>query len=153
MSKRGMTDLLLMMMAAGGVAALDVRDHRQAHEAIRRLRDRLDQVGLTALAEFGIGVDWTPDPEVGLRVPGVTVALWDAAKSGALTVDETATPVAFVLSSAAALRSRRQLSKTPPEIARAIYEAGATWANASTSRKSDASSRVSSGRVRLSSRA
>lgn len=142
MSKRGISHLLTTMMAVGGVSCIDARDHRLAHDAIRRLRDSAD--GLEALSTFNVRLDWTPDPEVGLRVPGVTPALWAAVSAGRLTVTEGDHAATFDLTPKESTNARRQLSRLPAGIANAIYQTGTAWAAASTSRKSDARADTSS---------
>lgn len=151
MSEKGISNLLTTMMAVGGVDRLDVRDHRLAHSAMRRLRETAD--GRKVLSAFGISEDWTPDPEVGLRVPGLTTALWDAVRDGTLTVAEEHTSADFVLAAKKTASARRRLSRLPVGLANAIYRTGTAWAAASTDLKKPASATSSSVATRRAKRA
>ena len=142
MSKRGISNLLTTMMAVGVVERLDARDHRLAHAALRRLGQTVS--GAEVLATFEVSRTWRPDPEVGLRVPGVTGALWDAVTSGALQVVEDGPRAGFVLAPSREAEARRLLSRLPAEQASEIYRVATDWAAASTSRKTGASTLTAS---------
>lgn len=151
MSKRGMSDLLTTMMAAGGVTRLDARDHRLAHDALRRLGETAD--GVSALNTFGVSRSWQPDAEVGSRVPGVTASLWDAVRDGRLQVHESDAGADFVLADNETASARRRLSRLPAGQATAIYLTGTDWASRSTARKNSARAATSSSSTRQVSRA
>lgn len=94
MSVIGMSHLLATMLAAGGPSRLDVRDHRRLHEALAALASehRDDLVGY-ALPPL----DTVPDPEVGVRVRGVTRGLWDLCAAGVLVSSETCGHAEYVV--------------------------------------------------------
>lgn len=85
MSVIGMSRLLATMLAAGGPSRLDVHDHRRLHETLAMLaseyRDDLADYSLPSL-------ETSPDPEVGVRVRGVTRGLWDLCAAGVLVSSE-----------------------------------------------------------------
>lgn len=141
MSERGISNLLTTIMAAGGVRRLDARDHRQAHAALRRLLESED--GRAVLSAFDVNMDWRPDPEVGIRVPGVTKALWEAVGDGGLVVDEDGVSAEFVLADHRTASLRRELSRLPAGFASAIHRTGTAWAADSTSRKNVARAALS----------
>lgn len=130
------------MMAVGGVQRLEARDHRLAHAALRGLSQTAS--GAEVLSKFEVPRTWRPDPEVGLRVPGVTGALWDAVTSGALEVVEDGPHAWFVLAANREAEARRLLSRLPAEQASEIYRVATDWAAASTSRKTSTSASVAS---------
>lgn len=134
------------MMAVGGIVGIDAREQRAAHVALRRLRDTED--GRSVLVAFNVEMDWSPDPEVGLRVPGVTGALWDAVKAGQLVVDYQDSTTAFVLATNETGRARRRLRELPAGMANAIYRTATDWAADSTSRKNVPSAAPSPARIR-----
>lgn len=74
MSQLGMSDLVAAMIAAGGPSCTDARDHRHLHAALVRLGEH----GGSALPPLA----GRPDADVGLRVHGVTHALWSLVGSG-----------------------------------------------------------------------
>lgn len=75
-------DLIATILCSGGPRWIDARDHRNLHRALRTfLVDCGPQVGRT-------GVAFRPDPDVGLRVPGVTKALWELCARGLITATD-----------------------------------------------------------------
>lgn len=77
----GLKTLIAALITEGGPEHLDARNHRRLHETLVQLGRDLPSETLPALS----GV---PDPEVGLRVRGVTRALWDMHAAGALYMYE-----------------------------------------------------------------
>ena len=130
------------MMAVGGVERLDARDHRLAHAALRELGETAS--GTEVLEAFEVSRTWRPDPEVGLRVPGVTGALWDAVTSGALRVVEDGSQAGFVLAPNRRAEARRQLSHLPAAQASEIYRVATDWAVSSTARNTASSALAAS---------
>lgn len=135
MSLRGLSDLLVAIMAAGDVEALDARDSRLAHRAITTLAQRGAPEALAVLARFAVAVTTTPDPEVGLRVAGLTRATWQAVADGLLEPHEEGHRAWYTVPDDARRSLRRQLSRWSPLEAEALYRVGADWAIASTRRK------------------
>lgn len=131
-----MSNLLTTMMAVGGVEWLDARDHRLAHAALTGLSETAS--GAEVLASFDVPRIWRPDPEVGLRVPGVTGALWDAVTTGSLQVVEHGPRAGFVLAAGRQAEARQLLSRLPAEQASEVYRVATDWAAASTSRNTRA---------------
>lgn len=132
-------------MAAGDVPALDARNHRRAHEAIRELSLSWNGTdGRGAWARYGGQPTWTPDPESGMRASGVTAALWAAVGAGQLRASEDGHRAYLVLDPEARRAARRDLLRLPAEQSHAVYRVGAAWAAASTSRKKRATVRPSS---------
>jgi hypothetical protein len=146
MSARGISDLLLTIMAAGGISSLDAREHSHAHRAFRALRDQ-GAAGAQVLSLFGVEGPWKRDPEVGLRVPGLTAAIWSAAAEGDLETHEMTTHARYELSDTAARRGLRVLARLAPSEAAAVYRVGADWARRSTSSKKDARLAMSSAAI------
>lgn len=143
MSEKGLSHLLATIMAAGNVPALDARDHRLAHEALRSLSSSEGPAARSALKRFGVEPVSVSDPEVGRRVPGVTVALWDAAQGGLLVAEEFGFVAEFRVNPARVAALRSALLGMPPEEARVLYRTGAAWAAASTARKKSVTPRSS----------
>lgn len=95
---------------------------------------------------------WRSHPSVGMRASGVTEAVWDAVSAGYLRARESGTAAWFELTVSGRRAGGRCLMAFPTIQAQAVYETGAEWASASTSRKKLASALESSGstrRVRL----
>lgn len=76
-----MIEVLSVILAAEPQACVDARDPERLHRVLRRLDEAGPLEGIPPLS-------WTPDPGVGRRYAGVTVALWDVVGSGAVAVDE-----------------------------------------------------------------
>lgn len=136
MSERGVSELLTTIMVVGDVGGLDVRDHRLAHAALTRLRG--SEEGMCVLQAFHVRLDWKPDPEVGLRVPGVTSALWHATNLGRLRVTTDEKQTRFVLSPSEVESARGRLTQLPSQLAEEIFRTATFWADSSTSRKNRA---------------
>ena len=83
-----MQELLAALLAAGGPSRLDARDHHRLHDALVQLweSDEVDPADREALPL----TTPIPDPEVRLRVRGVTRALWSLRACGALRVEKSA---------------------------------------------------------------
>ncbi|GAA1778902.1 hypothetical protein GCM10009795_026250 [Nocardioides hankookensis] len=144
MSNRGLSDLIVTIMAAGEVQALPARDHRRLHEALAAL-DAMHDADVDALwLRFGGRRNWRSDPAVGQRADGVTQAIWDAVNAGRLGVIEDGRNSTFIVTADGRADSRRSLMRLSAAQAATVHRVGAEWALASTSRKKLASSRASS---------
>jgi hypothetical protein len=135
MSVIGMSRLLPLIMAAGGVEAIDAQDHRRAHEALVALGASSDPAAARVLARYGVVTHSVADPMVGRRVQGVTRGLWAAVAGGDLLAVEEGHNAEFVMSRSARDRLRRDLMRTPAAEALVIHRAGSDWARRSISRK------------------
>lgn len=137
-----MSDLVAAMIAAGGPSHTDVNDHRRLHRALVGLGAAGGSAVLPALVA-------RPDPDVGLRVVGVTRALWQLVESGLLTVQERPGGAELVVDESALPSARHVLMRLPEVERRAVYAAADRWASASTSRKKAARALVSPAALRL----
>lgn len=82
-----MPDLLAALLAAGGPSRLDTRDHRRLHETLISLwMDHELESADRACLPISHPV---PDPEVQLRVRGVTNAIWRLHACGVLVVEQS----------------------------------------------------------------
>lgn len=142
--------LLASIMAAGDVPALDARDPRLAHRALVRLDVEGSAGSRALLGRFGVTVGAKPDPDVGLRVRGMTRATWDAVAAGVLTPHEDGPGAWFSLSPRERARLLRMVDRLPEEERACVYRVGADWASASTSRKYLAIAAASGGRTLVS---
>lgn len=152
MFERGLSSLIVTIMAAGEVQALPARDHRRLHEALAALEHDPDPVLDQLWLRFGGRRPWKADPGVGRRAEGVTTALWEAVNVGLMRAVEHADGTGeYLVEPEAAAHARRWLMTLPAAEAVLLYRAGAAWALASTARKklprasaSSASTRVRS---------
>lgn len=138
-----MSDLVAAMIAAGGPGCTDARDHRTLHAALVRLGEA------TAGSPSLPAMSRRPDPDVGLRVEGVTRAVWALVASGLLQVRERAGGATLVVACDALPEARRILMLLPDRDRTAIYAAADFWARSSTARKKSASAPTSPGAARL----
>ncbi|MBA8965061.1 hypothetical protein JOJ86_007427 [Rhodococcus percolatus] len=83
MRKEGLARLTAALMAAGDVPGLDLRDPRDAHAILLEVSSCATGRVLCDLFDCQ-PIKATPDPEVGMRVPGLTQALWSAINMGLL---------------------------------------------------------------------
>lgn len=133
------------MIAAGGPSCTDSRDHWPLHAALVSLGEC--SVGSSAFPLLAAA----PDPDVGLRVQGVTVALWTLIGAGLLRPVERPGGADLVVDEDALPKARRVLMRLSGPDRAAVYAAADLWARASTSRKNRASASASSGAARRSS--
>ncbi len=132
MSMRGISDLIVAIMAAGDVDALDARRPRLAHEALVAVANAGTPAALAVLRRFGVEVTWSPDPDVGRRVEGLTSATWAAVAAGLLEPHENTQGGWFVLPDDVRREVRRQLARLDPGEVALLHAAGADWATRST---------------------
>ena len=114
---------------------MDARDPRLAHRAVAQLgRDRSPAAG-ALLRRVGVTIRVEPDPEVGLRVHGLTRATWAAVAEGLLQAHENGPRAWFDISAAQRAKIRRFVRDLPASERDCLYLAGADWASESTRRK------------------
>ena len=147
MTLHGLARLLASIMAAGNVTALDPHDPRLAHRAVLKIGRAGTPSAKALLARFGITVTANPDPEVGLRVRGMTRATWEAVSAGVLVPFDTGSSAQFTLPDCERTRLALMIDRLPLDEQECLYRSGADWASSSTSRKNRATSTRSSGRV------
>lgn len=145
---RGLSDLLVAIMAAGDVDALDARDPRLAHRAIVSVADMDSDAARHLLRRFDVDVRATPDPEVGMRVKGLTSATWQAVARGLLEPHETGHHAWYTLPASARASARRETMCLDLAEADVLHRVGAAWASASTARKKRARAARSSAAAR-----
>jgi hypothetical protein len=130
MSVITMSDLLTTMVACGGPICIDARDHMPIHRALTWLANHCADA--SSISTFAL----TPDPEVGIRVRGVTQALWSLVSSGFFEVEESSGQAWFRVDPERLPQARRMLMRLSAEERAAIDHAAGIWAAAcSTSRK------------------
>lgn len=139
MSMQGLSDLVVTIMTAGDVAALDALDPRAAHEALLALHGANEMGAEDLLKRFRIRIESCPDPDVGRRVTGLTRALWDGVNAGMLEAVEDGHRAWYAPSSRGRMVAQRELGRLPADAATAVYRVGAAWAARSTSLKYAAS--------------
>lgn len=142
MDNDGLTRLVVSLMVSGGVSAVDALRPADAHAAVLRA---VEVPGGHMLPHvFGATVQTIPDPGVGLRVLGLTKALWEAVGRGWLEPCSGNGHAMLVLSEAAAVDPALGLSQLAPAQSDAVRHAGAAWAASSTSLKNTDSALASS---------
>lgn len=143
---QGLSLLLASIMAAGSVPALDARDPRLGHRALVQLDRAGSSASMAVLARFRVTVRAKPDPDVGVRVRGMTRATWDAVASGVLEAHEDGPRAWFDMPDRQRKRLMRMVDRLPAAERDCIYRVGADWASASTSRKNRATAAASTSR-------
>jgi hypothetical protein len=133
MGIEGLTRLVVSLMAYGGVAAVDALRPADAHAAVLRAVHLLG--GEVLPNAFATEVRAVPDPSVGLRVLGLTQALWGAVGRGWLEPRGENGHALLVLSTAAVRDLAPVLSQLDEAQSDAVRQAGEAWATASTSLK------------------
>jgi hypothetical protein len=122
--------MIVSLMVAGGVNAVDAMAPADAHAAVL-LAVRLPG-GQTLPDVFDVEVRAVPDPSVGLRVLGLTQALWAAVGRGWLEPRGGNGQALFVLADAAAQELAGNSSQLDSVQKSAMCQAGAAWAADST---------------------
>ncbi|GLW30030.1 hypothetical protein Areg01_29700 [Actinoplanes regularis] len=144
MSKDGLARLVVSLMVVGGVAAVDASRPLHAHAA---LLGAVKAPGGESLPPF-FSIDEfraVPDSGVGLRVVGLTQALWEAVGRGWLEPQGVGGRALFLLSDSAAQDLAGEIGRLNEAQSRALRQAGDAWARASTSLKNLLSALSSSG--------
>ena len=120
-----MPELLAALLAAGGPSRLDARDHRRLHEALIALwMDR--ELGSADRACLPISKP-VPDPEVQLRVGGVTRAIWQLHCWGVLVAEQSEGRAEYLVDHSA-LQARIPSEKAlSPNAWSAIHRRAADW--------------------------
>lgn len=148
MSERGLTDLIVTIMAAGEVSALPARDHRRCHEALMRLVDCGSPASHRLLARHGGVPRWHVGARYGREVDEVAPSLWELVNRGHMRAMETDDDAAYVMTADASVAGRRALLRLPADEAELVTQTGVAWAAASTSRKKPARPAASPGATR-----
>lgn len=132
---QGLSRLLASIMVAGEVVALDARDPRLAHRALIDLGYAGTDASKSLLSRFGVSVHGKPDPDVGLRVQGLTRASWEAVADGTFNVYAEGNSAWFELSDVGLWHLSALLDRLPVAESRCLYGVGAEWAFSSSARK------------------
>lgn len=135
MGNEGLALTLAAVMDVGGVVEVDLRDARDAHLAILTLHR--DPSGPAACERFHVTVLTTPDPDVGVRVRGLTQALWSAISLHYL--EPVGDSSVLALTDAARSAARAVMDELPVDELAALRGAGHAWACRSTARNALAS--------------
>jgi hypothetical protein len=136
MNREGLTRLIMSLMVAGEVAAVDALAPACAHTAVL-LAIRLPG-GHTLPDAFDMEIRALPDPSVGRRVLGLTQALWTAVGRGWLEPQAGSGQALLALTDAAAQEFLRPLCALDSAQRSALCQAGAAWAADSTCLKNSA---------------
>jgi hypothetical protein len=127
MSKDGMARLVVAVMVSGGIHRLDLAQPRAAHAAV--LAATVNRRGEFLAQRFDADpLSVTPDPQVGLRIVGMTQALWRAVALGLLCPTGDSTEV--VVTADAQAEAGRALCALTDEERDAVTVAGRYWATA-----------------------
>lgn len=136
MEKEGLSRLVVTVMAFGQIAQFDARDARDVHAAVLRA---VGSPGAESLAaRFDAKVSAVPDPEVGLRVKGMTQAIWGAVARGWLEPVGKGLACGFRLLDDAHVPIQVATRALSTRERSAIRQAGEAWAFASIARKNRA---------------
>lgn len=139
MGKASLARALASVMSAGSVAGVDLSDAREAHRAVVALRDA--PAGHLLCERMRITVRVAPDPDVGLRVEGLTQALWSAVTLRYLQPVDGSSILA--LTDLARETADSMLKELSGEEKSALTSVGHAWACRSTLRNRPLSARES----------
>lgn len=131
MTAAGVQELVVALMTVGGPRSISATDHRKLHESLVYLDSCSSGEGKS------VPLRLSPDPDVGIRVHGVTKALWSLVHEGVLSVSHIDYSPWFVVNddrlpsstALAALFSRRVWHN--------IHLAAQRWATSDTSANID----------------
>lgn len=143
MPTQGLSHLLVAIMAAADVPALWVSELRLAHASVARLFQDDSASAQALLLTFGVFLSARPDPEVGLRIKGMTQAVSEAVREGVLEPHEDHHEAWFSMPQEQRRMLRAQVARMDHGQSRLLYEVGAAWARTSTSRKNRRTNRSS----------
>ena len=139
MSVRGLSDLIVTIMAAGEVVALPADDQRLLHAALADLADDAGDTAKRIWRRHGGRPDTVADPGVMRAVPGVRPALWEAVGANLVTAHENSNGSGeYRLTPTQRAHARRTLFRLPADEVAVLHRVGASWALRSTSRKNAA---------------
>src|SRR5690349_16071385 len=127
MDREGLSRLVMTIMAAGRVSELDLRDDRFVHAAV--LRAVRPPVGDCLAERFGTSVSAVPDAAVGMRVGGLTQALWEAVSHGWLSPLSEQGCFRFQLTDCAARTFAAEVADLPEQEQCTVRQAGEAWAS------------------------
>ena len=135
MGKEPLARTVAALMVAGHVPVVDMRDARDAHRAVVELWDA--PAGHGVCERWHVVVDTVPDPDVGVRVSGLTQAFWSAVALRYL--EPVAGSSVLAVTDAARDMSTRVLAVLSGEERAVLAGVGQDWACRSTSRNTRSS--------------
>lgn len=139
MSIRGLSNLIVTIMAAGEVVALPADDQRLLHAALVELADDAGDAAERVWRRHGGRPDTLADPGVMRAVPGVRPALWEAVGANLVTAHENSDGSGdYRLTPTQRANASRTLLRLPADEVAVLHRVGASWALRSTSRKNAA---------------
>lgn len=130
MSQDSLARALTAVMVTGGVVGVDLHDARDAHHALRSLW--ASPAGREVCRHLAVIVATVPDPDVGLRVRGLTQALWAAVSMQYL--EPVGGSSFLAVSDSAQVMAGRLVSDLSGDGRSAVAAAGQDWACRSTAR-------------------
>lgn len=133
MGKEGLSRLVITVMGVAKIPAFYTRDLRDVHAAVLRAVSAPGAEYIEARLTATVSV--VPDPEVGLRVNGMTQAIWGAVACGWLEPFGRGRSFGFRLLDDADTPIREAICALSTEERDAICQAGEAWVSASTARK------------------
>jgi hypothetical protein len=144
MSNRGLSSLIVTIMAVGEVDALPALDQRRLHEALASLVDEDAPAAERLWLRYGGRPATASSPAIPRAVHGVRPALWEAVRQQLLTAHEYPDGSGeYRLTEGQAAAARRGLLRLPADEAALVHRVGASWALRSTSRNNVASAEAS----------
>lgn len=149
MEKRNLSDLMGLMLVAGGPDVIPARIRWPMHQALHELHD---EAGRRGLRRFLPTISIRPSPDVGVRAEGADSGLFCLIEDGVLTPEGEGTAAVLRVTPSARTRFGRELMRLEPEAAALVDYAGKRWAAlVATSAKNRSTARRSSGATRASS--
>jgi hypothetical protein len=137
------TNLVGLMLSAGGPCVIPARIDWPLHQALRELYAEAGRRGLRSqLPEMHS----RPDPRVALRMSGADQALRALVNASALVREGAGKQARYRANDDALVTLRRDLMRLPPQLADLVHWAGARWdALVATSAKNRSTAATSSG--------
>ncbi len=142
------TALVGMLLAAGGPRELRPSGDWGLHRAVRDVWQSLARAGLT-IREMSI--EFTPDPDVGVRASGVDQAVWDLRRQGVLAGRGQGRAARLCVDDHRLSSFRRELLGAEPEVASILYRSATRWAAMAAAATKKASTPSASPTARVSS--
>jgi hypothetical protein len=122
-----LTDLVGVLLAAGGPPTFSPRRTWALHRELRELSETSGREGLS-LGELAF--TFTPDPDVGIRVAGLDEAIWKLVRLSVLRPEGIGREAHLCVDQERLDEFRRQLMRLRPAVAAAVYRAATRWAAA-----------------------
>ena len=114
-----------MLLAAGGPGELRPNGDWGLHRAVRDVWQSLGRAGLTIP---GISMEFSPDPDLGIRASGVDQAVWHLRRQGVLIGRGEGRAARVCVDDLQLDSFRQELFGTAPEIASILYRSATRWA-------------------------